>query len=849
MNVDDDQDLSLNITAGDQNGASGSNTKKHAKKRRRSKASAANTPDKEGNQAVVSLGREKKGWKQPRIDSKHPPETQTIPDETVDTSSKVNGGGDGKDRSLHSVSTTTPTHSEKQDRRDALENGGDKTPSRKHPVRTKAQKVSIVNGPMSATHSTDLASKKGEVDTRIFSAETFDQLPLHKSLVLQLTVGGPRKAYENEDGETETEISHHKGLGFERPTKVQVMSIPHIVSGHDVLLKSETGSGKTLAFLCPLLSDLLQNGATQRLYKTRNDQNTMMTRSDGAQAFIIAPTRELSLQTARVLAQLLRPFPWIVSGTIAGGEKRKSEKSRLRKGLNIVVATPGRLLDHLKSTECFDAKFVRKIIFDEADRLLDLGFEKQIKDILEVVTEHHRKGPIQMNERNQKWQSIFCSATLTEKVRSLANTVLHDTDAVFVDADENKHWTWHSNKLLLDHSTGDEISAEHKAATPKQLKQYYCIVPMKWRLPTLTAFLRCTMRKDKNCKTVIFASSCAVVDYLYAILNGVWKVLTDFSDNNKRKDETEEDLPPLLRLHGDMNQNERTDTFNAFYKANKGVMIATDVAARGLDLPTVTWILQLDPPTETSEYIHRVGRTARKGEAGNALIFLAPHEKEYTDVLEKYKLTLQELGSSLYLQSLNHLNPPLSELDLETGAAHKSGAGKDEDGERGRFNPETGSKLRDDSVVRRIIEEDVYVAAGLKSGNKLNKRPPTGKSGVETAQRALEFAAVKWQTFYEELVARDVDMHNKAVSAFQAFIRAYATHSKETKSIFHPRSLHLGHVAKAFGLKEEPTSVVSENIPYYCDCVKCLSILFPPPFCRRGKLLKEGPSMEEGKMR
>eukprot|EP01138_Halocafeteria_seosinensis_P004960 gb/GECG01005072.1/.p1 GENE.gb/GECG01005072.1/~~gb/GECG01005072.1/.p1 ORF type:complete len:846 (+),score=125.55 gb/GECG01005072.1/:1-2538(+) len=799
MDPNEEEELSLNITTSGP-GGNHSSQGKNKKKKKKPKAYTLQT----NSTPSLSQG------KRPR----EAPEAASERKQVGNTSAKrlrphPNGDNKATQSAINGITRNAESHSSENAPPVKIDSKPTKTtsathsetPSRKHPQRTAPQKVSILNGPSSSGKSqSNSATRQQKADSyaRIFSAETFDQLPLHKSLILQLTVGGPTRHKETSHGEGQDDNhgsddekkSNQKGLGFERPTNAQVMAIPHMVSGHDVLLKSETGSGKTLTFLCPVLSDLLQNGATQRMYAKREGTNTMVKREDGPQAFIIAPTRELSLQTARVLSQLLRPFPWIVSGTIAGGEKRKSEKARLRKGLNIVVATPGRLLDHLKSTESFDARFVRTIVFDEADRLLDLGFEKQIRDILTVVSEHHERGPIGMNERNQKWQSVFCSATLTEAVRTLANTVLQDTKAVFVDADERKHWTWHSKELLHDHSTVDDLSNEHKVATPKQLKQYYSIVPIKWRLPTLAAFLRYSMRKDPHCKTVVFVSSCAVVDFLYSILTSVWSTLCA---------ETEDDLSPLLRLHGDMDQNERTDTYNSFFSATKGLMIATDVAARGLDLPTVTWIVQLDPPTETSEYIHRVGRTARKGESGNALLFLAPHEQEYVNVLKEYKLSLEQFGSSVCLQSLAHLNPPISELDLEKT--------ENDHGKESNFNPATGCQLKDNGVLRRILEEDVYVAAGVKSGTKSNKKHAVGTAGKKGAERALEFAAVKWQTFFEELVARDSNMYQRAVSAFQAFVRAYATHSKQTKAIFHPRSLHLGHVAKAFGLKEQPTTV------------------------------------------
>lgn len=164
-----------------------------------------------------------------------------------------------------------------------------------------------------------------------------------------------------------------KGLGFSRPTRVQELTIPTLLAGRDMMVRSETGSGKTLAFLIPIVHSLVR--APRRI-----------SRGMGTFAVVLAPTRELCSQIADVLARLVSPFPWLVPTSLSGGEKRKAEKARLRRGATIVVSTPGRLLDHLQHTQSFRRDRLRWLVLDEADRLLDLGFEQQVRMILQSLT-------------------------------------------------------------------------------------------------------------------------------------------------------------------------------------------------------------------------------------------------------------------------------------------------------------------------------------------------------------------------------------------------------------------------------------------------------------------------------
>eukprot|EP01035_Chromulina_nebulosa_P026201 gene26201-34277_t len=198
--------------------------------------------------------------------------------------------------------------------------------------------------------------KQSTVNGALFTSSTFSTYSLDTRLVSVL---------EKSDSDG--------GLGLTRTTSVQSAVIPTLLKrSHNIFIKSQTGSGKTLSYLIPVIQDLIT-------------LSPPTARSDGTRALVIAPTRELCQQISDIVTKLTRGCVWIIGGCISGGEKRKSEKARLRKGITLLVGTPGRLLDHLKATESFNLTKLRWIILDEADRLLDMGFEQTIMEILSII--------------------------------------------------------------------------------------------------------------------------------------------------------------------------------------------------------------------------------------------------------------------------------------------------------------------------------------------------------------------------------------------------------------------------------------------------------------------------------
>ena len=354
-------------------------------------------------------------------------------------------------------------------------------------------------------------------------------------------------------------------MGFNRMTQIQARAIPELLKGKDVLGAARTGSGKTLAFLIPAV-ELLYNAE----FKPRN----------GTAVIVICPTRELAIQTHAVAEELLKYHSQTL-GLVIGGSGRKREADRIVSGVNLLVATPGRLLDHLQNTKGFIYKNLKCLIIDEADRILEANFEEEMKQIINILPKTR--------------QTALFSATQTKKVKDLAR-MSFQTSPSNIDVDDGR-----------------------KKVTNEGLQQGYVVVPCAKRFVVLYSFLR----RHQSKKVMVFFSSCNSVKFHADLLKCAGL--------------------DCLSIHGKQKQHARTTTFFNFCKAEKGILLCTDVAARGLDIPDVDWIVQYDPPDEPKEYIHRVGRTARgEGAKGNALLFLIEEELQFLRYLKAAKIPMKE---------------------------------------------------------------------------------------------------------------------------------------------------------------------------------------------------------------
>ena len=523
--------------------------------------------------------------------------------------------------------------------------------------------------------------------------------------------------------------SLHKRLHVERATKIQNTAIPALLGDRDTFIKAETGSGKTLAYAIPL---------AQRL----GSLEPAVSRADGAVALIVAPTRELCQQIFGVVQVLFTTFIGIVPGVIVGGQKRTSEKARLRKGLNIVVATPGRLVDHIQTTQTFDLRHVLYLVLDEADRLLDMGFQRALSQIIcaldraaprsefaadRVDDAPSEKRPLpegKISRYGLQRRNVLVSATLSRQVQQLAYFSLREP--AFVDPTGE----------FDGRAMGDALRRT-EYEMPAGLKQWYVVTEMKARLAALGAFLR--GRAEAGERVIVFFSSIDAVEFHHALFA---RAQLQYLYEPVRPKSGRDALPlvpaPLYRLHGDLTQVERSAVYDKFRAGASGIIFCTDVAARGIDLPNVNWIVQYDPPGEVADYIHRVGRTARIGHTGNALLFMLPSELPYIDLLAQKKVVVEET--------------PLA---------------------------------------------DFYASLVLP--------------GADVPPARLAELAHYHQIHFEHIVLDNPDVAELARKGFISYMRAYATHSRDTAAIFIMKKLHLGHLAKSFALREAPT-VLKQNI-------------------------------------
>ncbi|KAL5232076.1 hypothetical protein ABZP36_030852 [Zizania latifolia] len=469
------------------------------------------------------------------------------------------------------------------------------------------------------------------------------------------------------------------------------------MSGQHMLVKAATGTGKTLAYLAPIVH-LLQM------------REPRVERTDGTFALVLVPTRELCLQVYGIAQKLVHRFHWIVPGYIMGGENRAKEKARLRKGISILIATPGRLLDHLQHTSSFVYSNLRWIVFDEADRILELlGSRNDASD--------QNKNKMESMER----QNLLLSATLNEKVNRLAKISLKNPVMIGLD-EQNKtsnsssaHGKNHTSLLL---SNNEEVMEKHSTIVEQAVDDFKLPAQLVQRF------------------VVVFLSTCDSVDLHHTVLNLLeWNPALQLDMDKKQKFLR----CKVFRLHGNMDQDDRKKSFLGFSSEKSAILVSTDIAARGLDFPKVKCIIQYDSPGEASEYVHRVGRTARIGEKGEALLFLQHVEIDYLRDLELHGASLTEYPLQKVLDSF----------------------------------PVNGQRLH----KRKQISLDMH-------------------PWIMSLQRTLEsFVASEDKT---KKLARD---------AFCSWVRAYTAHRGELKKIFMVKKLLMGHVARSFGLKEQPSLV------------------------------------------
>ncbi|CAJ2662979.1 unnamed protein product [Trifolium pratense] len=356
-----------------------------------------------------------------------------------------------------------------------------------------------------------------------------------------------------------------KDTGYEKMTIVQEATLPVILKGKDVLAKAKTGTGKTVAFLLPSIEAVVKSPPS--------DRNQMR---KPILVLIICPTRELACQAAAEASKLLKYHPTIGAQVVIGGTNLSVEQKRIQKNpCQILVATPGRLRDHIDSTAGFPSRLmgVKTLVLDEADHLLDMGFRKDIDKIIAAVPKQR--------------QTLMFSATIPDAVHQICKIALKK-DFEFINTVE-----------------------EGTEETHAKVRQMHLIAPLDKHFSLLYVILKEHITDDVDYKVLVFCTT-AMVTRLVADLLGRLNL-------NVRE------------IHSRKPQSYRTRVSDEFRKSKRLILVTSDVSARGVDYPDVSLVIQVGLPADKQQYIHRLGRTGRKGKEGQGILLLAPWEEFFLD--------------------------------------------------------------------------------------------------------------------------------------------------------------------------------------------------------------------------
>lgn len=367
-------------------------------------------------------------------------------------------------------------------------------------------------------------------------------------------------------------------MGFKRPTDIQYKCIPAIQKGEDVLAIAQTGTGKTAAFAIPIIDKI---------------QFDRKKRGDGVKCLVLVPTRELAIQITEVFHQLGRNTK-TKTAAIYGGVEQDGQIKTLLQGVDILVATPGRMFD-LIAQGFINLSAVSTLILDEADHMLDLGFYKDIEDVIKKLPKSR--------------QTLFFSATIDKNIKRLAYSIVR-------------------NAIRIQISPKDPVS--------KNVNHGLAFVEMDDK----RFFLERMIKENPEDKILVFVRTKVRAERVKAAMERV-QLVTD-------------------TIHGDRGQKDREIVLDDFKSGKLKVLIATDVSARGIDIPGVQLVINYDLPDKAENYVHRVGRTGRGKARGRAISFCAKQEKEMLEEIENFthnKIEILQVDKSEYRETINISSP------------------------------------------------------------------------------------------------------------------------------------------------------------------------------------------------
>ncbi|KAJ2069058.1 ATP-dependent rRNA helicase spb4 [Coemansia sp. S2] len=581
-------------------------------------------------------------------------------------------------------------------------------------------------------------------------------------------------------------------LGFENMTPVQEATIPAFIQNRDVVVEAATGSGKTLSFLIPML-ELLQR---KRIRLSHTEVG----------AIVISPTRELARQIFTVLQELLKLTglgytAHLVVGGSSSATNTADEMSVLKElGPDILIGTPGRLEDVLcgrlrngkrlksgmitasggvRGRPSASAAKLEVLVLDEADRLLDMGFEASLTAIFSALPKQRRTG-------------LF-SATMSEALGQLVRTGLRNPVRVQVQVRDR----------------ADDGGGERRI--PASLAIRYLICPPDRKLAQILRLIQTT----GSLKYIVYFSTCAAVDYFYRLLRRMLCPVPTVVPGGKRamreeKDRLREHFSygasiSVHSLHGQMVQSKRQATYESFSAIPPGeaaILLCTDVASRGLDIPDVDCVIQWDPPTDPKSFAHRCGRTARAGRSGKALVFLSPGAEEtYIDFLALRKIPMSP-ADYLWQDSDGAVTTeaPADAISLVVEDDEDDSLEETDDCED--LDDEEAAKIKKDEEKKRRRKRR------CRNQDQLSKYPADTRSDA-----LLELV--------RGLAATDRDIYDRGKLAFVSFVQSYSKH--EASFIFRLKELPIIEVAKGFALLHLPSMPelrgrpVSRFVPFAID--------------------------------
>ncbi|KAJ4749581.1 hypothetical protein LUZ62_083986 [Rhynchospora pubera] len=364
-----------------------------------------------------------------------------------------------------------------------------------------------------------------------------------------------------------------KDAGYVKMSKVQEATLPLILQGKDVLAKAKTGTGKTVAFLLPAI-EVLSKLPSSNLGGKVSPINVL----------VLCPTRELAIQAATEAKKLLKYHPSVGAQVVIGGTRLTQEQRNMQANpCQILIATPGRLKDHIENTTGFQARLkgVKVLVLDEADRLLDMGFRRDIERIIAALPKER--------------QTLLFSATVPKEVKQICHVAMRK-DHEFV-------------------STVEEGTEE----THAQVRQMYLIAPLEKQLSVLHQLLTEHISQDSDYKVIVFCTTAMVTALVAEVLVGL-----------KFK---------VREIHSRKTQSYRTRVSQEFRQSKGLILVSSDVSARGVDYPDVTLVIQIGMPSDREQYIHRLGRTGRKGKEGQGILMLAPWEICFLNTVKDLPIT------------------------------------------------------------------------------------------------------------------------------------------------------------------------------------------------------------------